>query len=136
VNRGSRPPQVLTPLNLGRGDGGPRSLNHLGKIVLSRWSPGQIDGGKDIFHIDLLGIETSGKKVLLGVIGYFQDTPERGDGGAHGVGAAASDKPALLDHACNPEIYALAIHGESSVKPVCQGVPSSSRPAGCFHGVT
>jgi hypothetical protein len=85
-------------------------------------SPGHIDGGKDIFHLDLLGIETSGKKVLLDVIGYCQDTPESGDGGAHGVGAAASDKHALLDHARHPEIYAPAIHGESSVKPVCPGV--------------
>ena len=84
-------------------------------------SPGHIDGGEDIFQLDLLGIETSGKKVLLGVIGYLQDTPESGDGGAHGVGAAASHKPALLYHARHPEIYALAIHGESSVKPVCPG---------------
>ena len=96
------------------GGGGP-SGGHLGQIVLSRLSPGQIDGGKDIFHPGLLGIEANGKQVLLGVIGYFQDTPESVDSGAHGVGAAASDKPALLDHACNPEIYALAIHGESSV---------------------
>jgi hypothetical protein len=84
--------------------------------------PGHIDGGKDIFHPGLLGIKANGKKVLLCVIGDFQDTPERGDGGAHGVGAAASDKPALLDHACNPEIYALAIHGESSVKPIRPGL--------------
>ena len=95
--------------------GGGPSGDHLGQIVLSRLSPGQIDGGKDIFHPDLLGIKANGKKVLLGVIGYFQDTPESGDGGAHGVGAAASHKPALLYQARHPEIYACAIHGESSV---------------------
>lgn len=78
-------------------------------------SPGQKDGGKDIFHPGLLGIEANGKQVLLGVIGYFQDTPEIGDGGAHGVGATASHKPALLNQARHPEIDAFAIHGESSV---------------------
>ena len=91
------------------------SGDHLGQIVLSRLSPGQKDGGKDIFHPGLLGIEANGKQVLLGVIGNFQDTPESGDGGAHGVGAAASHKPALLYHARHPEIYVLALHGESSV---------------------
>ena len=82
---------------------------------MPRLSSGHKDGGKDIFHPDLLGIKTSGKKVLMGVIGYFQDTLESGDGGAHGVGAAASHKPALLYQARDPEIYAGAIHGESSV---------------------
>ena len=91
------------------------SGDHLGQIVLSRLSPGQKDGGKDIFNPGLLGIEANGKQVLLGVIGSFQDTPESGDGGAHGVGAAASHKPALLYHARHPEIYVLALHGESSV---------------------
>jgi len=95
------------------------SGDHLGQIVLSRLSPGRIDGGKDIFHSGLLGIKANGKEVLLGVIGYFQDTPKSGDGGAHGVGAAASHKPALLYHTRYPEIYALALHGESSAKPVC-----------------
>jgi hypothetical protein len=51
----------------------------------------------------------------MGVIGYFQDTPELVDAGAHGVRAAASHKTALLYKARNPEIYACAIHGESSV---------------------
>jgi hypothetical protein len=74
-----------------------------------------MDGGKDIFHPGLLGIEANGKQVLLGVIGYFQDTPEIGDGGAHGVGAADSHKPAPLHYARHPKIYAGAIHGESSV---------------------
>ena len=78
-------------------------------------SPGQIDGGKDIFHPGLLRIKAHSKKVLPGVIGYFHDTPESGDGGAHGVGAAASHKPALLYQARHPEIYAFAVHGESSV---------------------
>ena len=78
-------------------------------------SPGQIDGGKDIFHPGLLGIEANGKEVHLGVIGYFHDTPESGDGGAHGVGAAASHKPGLLYQARYSEIYASDIHGESSV---------------------
>jgi hypothetical protein len=78
-------------------------------------SPGQIDGGQDIFHRGLLGIEANGKKVLPGVIGYFQDTPESGDGGAHGVGAAASHKPALLYQPRHSKIYACAVHGESSV---------------------
>ena len=77
-----------------------------------------MDGGEDIFHPGLLGIEANGKQVLPGVIGYFQDTPKSGDGGAHGVGATASYKPALLYQACHPEIYALALHGESSVYPV------------------
>ncbi len=78
----------------------------MGQIVLSRLSSGHIDRGKDIFQPDLLGIETDGKKVLLGVIGYCRDTPEGGDGGAHGVRAAASHKPTLLHHARHPEIYA------------------------------
>jgi hypothetical protein len=81
-------------------------------------SPGQIDGGKDIFHPGLLGIKANSKEVLLGVIDYFQDAPESGDGGAHGVGAAASHKPALLYQARHPKIYAFAIHGESSVYPI------------------
>jgi hypothetical protein len=81
-------------------------------------SPGQKDGGKDIFHPGLLGIEANGKKVLLGVIAYFQDTPERVDGGAHGVRATASHKPAPLYQARHPEIYAFGIHGESSVQPI------------------
>jgi hypothetical protein len=72
-----------------------------------------------------LGIKTDGKKVLLGVIGYFHDTPEGGDGGAHGVRAAASHKPAPLHHARHPEIYANDIHGESSIQPV--------HPAFRFH---
>ena len=80
------------------------SGDHLGQIVLSRLSPGQIDGGKDIFRPDLLEIKANGKKVFLGVIGYFHDTPESGDGGAHGVGAAASHKPTALHHARHPEI--------------------------------
>jgi hypothetical protein len=105
------------PYKLNFCGGGPLG-DHLGHIVLSGLSPGHIDGGKDIFHIDLLGIETSGKKVIMGVVSYFHDTPESGDGGAHGVGATASDKPALLYQARYPKIYARAIHGESSVKPV------------------
>jgi hypothetical protein len=84
-------------------------------------SPGHIDGGKDIFHPDPLGIKKNGKKILLGVIGYFQNTLEGSDGGAHGVRAAASHKPSLLYHARHPEIHALAIHGESSLYPVCPG---------------
>ena len=75
-------------------------------------SSGHIDGGKDILHPGLLGIKTDGKEVLLGVIGYLQDAPESGDGGAHGVGAAASDKPALLYHPRHPKVYILDIHGE------------------------
>jgi hypothetical protein len=67
-------------------------------------SPGCIDGGKDIFNPDLLGIKANGKEILLGVIGYFQDTPESVDGGAHGVGAAASHKSALFYHARHPKI--------------------------------
>ena len=90
-----------------------------GTIVLSGLPSGHIDRGKDILHLDLLGVETSAKKVLLGVIGYFHDSRQSGDGGAHGVGATASDKPALLYQARDPEIYARAIHGEFSVKPVC-----------------
>jgi hypothetical protein len=85
---------------------------------LSRLSAGLIDGGKDIFQPDLLGIKTDGEKVLLGVIGYFRDTPEGGDGGAHGVRAAASHKPAALHHTRHPKIYALDIHGGSFVQPV------------------
>jgi len=72
-----------------------------------------------------LGIKTDGEKVFLGVVGYFHDTPEGGDGGAHGVRAAASHKPAALHHARHPEIYAVDIHGESSVQPV--------HPAFRFH---
>ena len=94
------------------------SRNYLGQIVLSRLSPGQMDGGKDIFHPGLLGIKANGKKVLPGVIGYFHDPPESGDGGAHGVRAAASDKSALLYDARHPEIYTLALHEAFSVKPV------------------
>jgi hypothetical protein len=89
----------------------------LGQIVLSRLSSGQIDGGKDVFQPGLLGIKTDGKKVLPGVIGYCHDTPEGGDGGAHGVRAAASHKPTLLHHARHPEIYVIAIHKESFAWP-------------------
>ena len=103
----------------------------MGQIVLSRLSPGHIDRGKDIFRFDLLWVETSAKKVFLGVIGYFHDTRQSGDGGAHGVGAAASDKPALLYHPLYPEIYVRVIHWESSVKPVCPACRfHSARPAG------
>ena len=91
------------------------SGDRLGQIVLSRLPPGQINRGKDLFQPGLLGIKTDGEKILPGVIGYCHDTPEGGDGGAHGVRAAASHKPALLYQARHPEIYALAIHGESSV---------------------
>jgi len=95
--------------------GGP-SGDHLGQIFLSRLSSSHIDGDKDIFHRGLLGIKTDGKKVILGVIGYFHDPPEGGNGGAHGVGAAASHKPAALHHARHSELYALDIHGESSIQ--------------------
>ena len=91
------------------------SRDQSGHIVLSRLSSGQIDRGKDIFQPDLLGIKTNGEKVLPGVIGYCHDPPEGGDGGAHGVGAAASHKPSLLHQARHPEIYALAVHEESFV---------------------
>jgi hypothetical protein len=73
---------------------------------LSGLSAGLIDGGEDIFQPGLLGIKTDGEQVILGVIGYFPDAREGGDGGAHGVGAAASDKPAALHHARHPKIYA------------------------------
>jgi hypothetical protein len=89
----------------------------LGQIVLSRLSSGYMDRGKDLFQPDQLGIETHGEKVLLGVIGYRRNTPQGVDGDAHGVRAAASHKPTLLHHARNPEIYAPAIHGESSAWP-------------------
>ncbi len=87
----------------------------MGQIVLSRLSSGEIDGGKDLFQPGLMGIKADGEKVLLGVIGYCHDTPKGGDGGAHGVRAAASHKPALLHHAHYPEIYAVAVHGESFI---------------------
>ena len=57
----------------------------MGQIVLSRLSSCQIDGGKDLFHPGLMGIKADGEKVLPGVIGYCDDTPKGGDGGAHGV---------------------------------------------------
>ena len=85
---------------------------------MSGLSSSHKDGGKYIFQPGLLGIKTDGEKVLLGVIGYFHDTPEGGDGGAHGVRAAASHKPAALHHARHPEIYAFNIHREPSVYPV------------------
>jgi hypothetical protein len=78
----------------------------LGQIVLSRLPSGLINRGKDICQSDLLGIKTYGEKVLPGVIRYCRDTPEGGDGGAHGVGAAASHEPTLLHQARHPEIYA------------------------------
>jgi hypothetical protein len=81
-------------------------------------SPGQIDRGKDIFHRGLLGIEANGKQVLLGVIGYLQDTPESGDGGAHGVRAADSDKSSPLYQARHPEIDAGDLHGKSSLSSI------------------
>ena len=105
----------------------------MGQIVLSRLSPGHIDRGKDIFRFDLLWVETSAKKVFLGVIGYFHDTRQSGDGGAHGVGATASDKPALLYQARYPEIYVRAIHGESSIQPVRPAFRHHpARPAGLY----
>ena len=86
------------------------SGDHPGQIVLSRLPAGHMDGGKDIFRPDLLGIKANGKQVLMSVIGYFQDTPEIGDGGAHGVRATASHKPTLLHQARHLEIYAVDIH--------------------------
>jgi hypothetical protein len=81
---------------------------------LARLPARQIDGSKDIFRPGLLGIEANAKEVLLGVIGYLQDTPESGDGDAHGVRAAASHKPALRYHARHPEVDACDSHGKSS----------------------
>ena len=79
-------------------------------------SSGSIDGGKTSFQPDRLGIKTDGEKVRLCVIGYRRDPPEIGDGGEHGVGAAASHQPTLLPQARRPEIYAVAIPEESSVR--------------------
>jgi hypothetical protein len=62
-----------------------------------------------------LGIKTDAEQILLCVIGYMHDTLKGADGGAHGVRAAASDKPAALHHARHPKIYAVALHGKSSV---------------------
>ena len=89
------------------------------QIFLPRLSACQINRSKDIFHPGLLGIKSYGKQVFLGVIGHFSDTPEGGDGGAHGVGAAASHKPTTLHHAGHPKIYAVDVHGESSSQAVC-----------------
>ncbi len=86
----------------------------MGQIVLSRLSAGHIDSAKDICQPDLLGIKMEGEKVLFGVIGYRRNAPEGGDGGAHGVRAAASHKPTLLHHARHPEIYGFALHEKSS----------------------
>ena len=91
------------------------SGDDLGQIVLPRLSPGLIDRGKDIFQPGLLAIKTDREKVLLGVIVYGHDPRKGADGGAHGVRAAASHKPALLHHARHPEIYALDVHGKSSI---------------------
>ena len=82
---------------------------------MSGLSSSQKDRGKYIFQPGLLAIKLDGEKVLPGVIVYCHDPPEGDAGGAHGVRAAASHKPALLYQARHPEIYALAIHGESSV---------------------
>ena len=71
---------------------------------MSSLSSGQIDRSKNIFQPGLLGIKTDSEKVFLGLIGYFHDASEGGDGGAHGVRAAASDKSAALHHARHPEI--------------------------------
>ena len=99
------------------------SGDHLGQIILPRLSAGQIDGGKDIFCLGLLRIKPNAKEVRRGVIRYFHDTLKSVDGGAHGVGAAASHKPALLYYARHPKIYAGDIHGEFSVYP---GHPASA----------
>lgn len=90
-------------ISLGRDFGKP-SGDYLGQIVLSSLSSGQIDRSKNLFQPGLLGIKTDGEKVFLGVIGYFHDAWEGGDSGAHGVRAAASDKPAAPHHARHPEI--------------------------------
>jgi hypothetical protein len=93
-------------------------------------SAGHIDGGKDIFGPDLLGIKANGKQVLMGVIGYFQDTPELVDAGAHGVRAPASHKPAPLYQPLHPEINALAVHEESSawvIHPASAFIPPAWR---------
>lgn len=106
------------------------SGDDLGQIVLPRLSPGLIDRGKDIFQSGLLAIETDGKKVLLGVIVYGHDPRKGADGGAHGVRAAASHKPAALHHARHPKICALDVHDESSLRavhPACRRHPA--RPA-------
>jgi hypothetical protein len=72
-----------------------------------------------------LAIKTDREKVLLGVIVYGHDPRKGADGGAHGVRAAASHKPAPLHHARHPKIYALDVHGESSLRAV--------HPAGRHH---
>ena len=69
-----------------------------------------------------------GEKVLC-VRGYRRNAPEGGDGGAHGVRAAASHKPTLLHHARHPEIYGFALHEKSS------GLLSPPRPAGSFYEI-
>jgi hypothetical protein len=86
-------------------------------------SAGQINRSKDIFQPGLLGIKSYGEKVFPGIIGHFSDTPEGGDGGAHGVGATASQKPTTLHHAGHPKIYAVEVHGESSLGDVHPASP-------------
>ena len=102
---GVRNPDADTPPRL--------SGDHLGQIVLSCLSAGLIDCSKDIFQPGLLRIKTDGEQVLVGVISHCHDTLKGSDGGAHGVRAAASHKPAALDHARHPKIDAVALHGKS-----------------------
>ncbi len=99
---------------------------------MSRLSPGLIDGGKNIFQPGLLGIKPHRKEVLLGVIDYCLDAPEGADRGAHGVRAAASDKPTLLHHARHPKIYVMNTHGGSLVLPVLSGFRLHSQRPGLF----
>ncbi len=100
------------------------SGDDLRQIVLPRLSPGLIDRGKDIFQPGLLAIDPDRKKVLLGVIVYGHDPRKGADGGAHGVRAAASHKPAPLHHARHPNIYALDVHGESSIRAIHPARPA------------
>jgi hypothetical protein len=79
---------------------------------------GHIDRAKNIFQSGPLGIKPDRKQVLLGVVVHLDNTREGSDGGAHGVGAAASHEAAALYHARHPEFDLVVIHAKSSGEPV------------------
>jgi hypothetical protein len=71
---------------------------------------GHRDRGKDIFDVDPLRIETHREQVCWGVVNHGGNARQSGDGGAHGVRAAASHKAALSHHPCYPKFKTAEIH--------------------------
>lgn len=70
--------------------------------------------GKNIFNADSAGVEAYHEQVFLGVVSHLGDARQGNNGGAHGVGAAASDKAALLHHSSYSKSETGKTHGGPS----------------------